>query len=230
MWDLTLFNSALFPSHNLFNPHFTLFLQFLPFLPLSLLHRHILYMRCVYMNLLFSHRKQVCRLVQVVMSQPGVLAPRSPELTGDLDCSVAVCSPPNVSAQMATCSQRAAGSSRARAAHRRVSTTPPVCPGETATCAGEAKAALTFFPPTFITVMGVVALQISFDASRLAGQMIVNAGKGAKTECNCTFTALGIKITANSFTFTSNFHFDIWDKRKTLLNRALLSLEMWFFS
>lgn len=193
MWDLTLFNSALFPSHNLFNPHFTLFLHFLPFLPLSLLHRHILYVRYVYMNLLFSHCKQVCRLVQVVMSQPGVLAPRSPELTGDLDCSVAVCSPPNVSAQMAMCSQRAAGSSRARAARRRVSTTPPVCPGETATCAGEAKAALTFFPPTFITVIGVVELQISFDASRLAGQMIVNAGEGAKTEYNCTFTALELK-------------------------------------
>lgn len=52
MWDLTLFNSALFPSHNLFNPHFTLFLHFLPFLPLSLLHRHI-YAVCIHEFVVF---------------------------------------------------------------------------------------------------------------------------------------------------------------------------------
>lgn len=45
---------------------------------------------------------------------------------------------------MVMCSQRAAGSSQVRAAHRRVFTTAPVCPRETATRAGEATAALTF--------------------------------------------------------------------------------------
>lgn len=60
-----------------------------------------------------------------------------PKLTDDLVCFASVCRLLNVSVQMVMWSQHAGGS-RTCAAHRHVSTMPPVCRGEMIMSAGEA--------------------------------------------------------------------------------------------